>query len=84
MHEMVEGLHGVEVVADDFAVAGYGDTTEKAIVNHNNNLHCFLKWCQEMGVRLNADKMQLKQAEAPFIGQITSGEGFRVDHAKVK
>lgn len=40
---MVEGLHGDEVVADDFAVAGYGDTTKKAIANHDNNLHCFLK-----------------------------------------
>ena len=26
MHELVEGLSGTEVVADDFVVAGLGDT----------------------------------------------------------
>jgi len=30
MHELIEGLTGTEVVADDFVVAGFGDTYEEA------------------------------------------------------
>ena len=26
MHELIEGLSGVEVIADDFVVVGYGDS----------------------------------------------------------
>ncbi len=30
MHEVIEGLQGVEVVADDFVTVGFGDTEEEA------------------------------------------------------
>ena len=30
MHELIEGLNGVEVIADDFVVVGYGDSLEAA------------------------------------------------------
>jgi len=30
MHELIEGLEGIEVVADDFVVIGFGDTMEEA------------------------------------------------------
>lgn len=43
MHELVEGLTGVEVIADDFLVCGFGDTTEAAIANHDQNLKAFLR-----------------------------------------
>ena len=43
------------------------NTIEKAIVDHDNNLHCFLKQCQEIGVRLKSNKVQLKKAEVPLI-----------------
>ena len=31
MNEIIEGLSGVEVIADDFLVSGFGDTDEAAI-----------------------------------------------------
>lgn len=34
VHEFVEGLQGVEVIADDFIIAGFGDTTEEAYKSH--------------------------------------------------
>ena len=40
MHEVIEGLTGVEVIADDFFVVGLGDTEEQAIENHDANLEC--------------------------------------------
>ena len=35
MHEMIEGLQGVEVVADDFVVVGFGNTQEEATQDHD-------------------------------------------------
>jgi len=31
MHEIVEGLSGVEVIGDDFLICGFGATKEQAI-----------------------------------------------------
>ena len=30
IHELIEGLHGTEVIAGDFAVVGFGDTLDEA------------------------------------------------------
>ena len=43
MHELIEGLRGVEVVADDFVVVGFGDTHEVATRDHDHNLEEFLQ-----------------------------------------
>ena len=29
MHDLIEGLHGIEVIAGDIAVVGFGDTLKK-------------------------------------------------------
>ena len=42
MHELIEGLQGIEVVADDFVVVGYGNTVDEANVDHDKRLHSFL------------------------------------------
>ena len=52
-HEMIEGLQGVEVVADDFLVVGP---------------RCIVRRCSEKGIRLNANKLKLRLPEIPFIG----------------
>ena len=41
MHELVEGLAGVEVFADDFLVCGFGDNAEAGLANHDQNLKAF-------------------------------------------
>ena len=38
MHELIEGLHGVEVMADDFVTVGFGDASDEAVVDHEKNL----------------------------------------------
>ena len=43
MHELIEGLAGVEVVADDFIAVGYGNTFEEATRDHDKTLLEFLK-----------------------------------------
>lgn len=84
MHELIEGLQGVEVIADDFVVVGFGHTHLEAIQDHDKNLTTFLQRCEAQGVVLNTDKFTLRQKEVPFIGHIATDEGLRVDPAKVR
>ena len=83
MHELIEGLSGVEVVADDFVVVGRGETTDDAMKDHDANLEALLQRCAEKGIKLNPDKIKLKMKEVPFIGHIATSEGLCVDPSKV-
>ena len=84
MHEMIEGLQDVEVVADDFLVFGHGESLEEANGDHDKNLDALLRQCIEKGVRLNANKLQLKLTKVPFIGHRATSEDLCVDPAKVQ
>jgi len=84
MHQLVEGLRGIEVIADDFCVVGYGETDEEAAVDHDRNLHTFLQRCSECNVKLNDKKFQLRQSEVPFIGHVASNRGLQVSADKVR
>ena len=48
MHELIEGLSGIEVAADDFIVAGFGDTLEEAFRDQNKNLVAFFSSVQQV------------------------------------
>ena len=44
MNEENEGLRGVEVIADDFLLCGFGDTIADAVLDNDRNLtRLFLK-----------------------------------------
>ena len=47
MHEVIEGLTGVEVIADDFVVVGRGHTTQGAVEDYDKNLTALLQRCEE-------------------------------------
>ena len=61
IHQLIEGLQGVEVVVDDFVVVGFGDTLEGAVRDHDHNLEAFLQRCAARGIRLNSNKVQLRR-----------------------
>ena len=84
IHEVIEGLQGVEVVAHDFVVVGFGDTVQEATRDHDHNLEIFLHQCATKGIKLNSDKIKLRQFEVPFIGHIATSKGLRADPNKVK
>ena len=84
MHELIEGLDGVEVIADDFLIVGLGETAEEATQNDDQNLMKFVQRCKERGVVLNIAKLQLHQKEVPFIGHVTKDKGLCVDPPKVR
>ena len=44
----------------------------------------FLQLCQDRGLKLNIEKLTLKQMEVSFIGHMATGDGLRVDPDKVK
>ena len=84
MHDLVEGLTGVEVIADDFLVCGFGDTNEAAIANHDQNLKAFLRRARERNLTLNSEKLKLRQSQVPFIGHLLTAEGLKPDPSKVQ
>ena len=47
MNQLIKGLPGTEVIADDFLAYGSGDTTEEARVNHDLNFREFLNRARE-------------------------------------
>ena len=83
MHQLIEGLQGVEVIADDFVVVGRGIKMEDASRDHDINLIALLDRCAERGVKLNAEKVRLRMTEVPFIGHMATSEGLCMDPAKV-
>ena len=84
MHELIEGMPHVEVVADDFVVVGYGETHEEATQNHDKSLMAFIQLCQDRGLKLHIEKLKLRQTEVSFIGHVETRNDLRVDPAKVK
>ena len=84
MCEVVEGLTGVEVVADDIVVVGLGESNEEATREHDRNLDAVLQRCVERNLKLNAKKLRLRLREVPFIGHLLTSEGLCVDPSKVQ
>ncbi len=56
---------GVEVVADDLIVVGFGKE-EEAARDHDTNLEATLQRCKERSLKLNDRKVRLRLKEVPF------------------
>ena len=78
-----EDLDGVEVIADDFLICGYGTSTDEAIASHDTNLRLFLDRARERGLKLNPDKVKLRLDSVPFIGHLLTSKGLVPDPDKV-
>ena len=76
MHELIEGLQGIDVVAD---VVGYGNTVDEANVDHDKRPHSFLQRCEDRGVKLNVDKLKVRQEEVRFIRHVATSDGLGID-----
>ena len=85
MHEFIEGLQGVEVIADDFIIAGFGDTKEEAHKSLEQNERSFFTRCREWNLKLNRDKKKKRaQTNVRFMGHQLTPEGLKPDPAKVE
>ena len=72
--QVLEGLDGVKVVADDILIIGKGNTKEEAIRNHNDNLRNLMKRCQNKNLKLNKKKAKLALTEVKFIGHLITDQ----------
>ena len=86
MHEFVEGLTGVEVIADDFIIAGYGETDEAADKNLEENERAFFDKCREWNLRLNKGKVKraIASTSVQFMGHLLTPEGLKADPVKIE
>lgn len=76
--EAIEGLPGVECIADDVVI--HGKDTEE----HDRRLEAFLARCRDKGIKLNRDKLNLRTAETTFIGHRITDRGLQVDPENVR
>jgi len=75
--EALDGLEGVLCVADDVIIHG------KDVEQHDQRYNQMLERCQEKGIKLNADKLQLRTNKVDFMGHTVSENGLQIDPAKV-
>jgi hypothetical protein len=84
LKETLEGLRGVECIADDILVWGSGSTTKEAEEDHNRNLADVLKRAEEKGLSFKKSKCQFKTTTTEFQGHLITAEGLKVAPSKVK
>lgn len=82
-HEVLQGLKGVAVIADDILVYGCGDTNEEAMVDHDNNLTALLQRARTVNLKLNKRKLRLKLPSVTYMGHLLTTEGLCPDPDKV-
>ena len=83
LQEKVADLPGVEVLQDDMLVIGYGTTQQEADRNHDQNLTTLLNRAREVNLKLNSNKMKLRQEEVKFMGHVIGSDGLKPDPDKI-
>ena len=78
MHQLNEGLSACK------SSLVIGDNEVDAHRSHDGNLLALIQRCEQSRVKLNANKMQLRIPEVPFICHIATADGLRVDPGKVR
>ena len=69
-------LEGVVFLADDVVIFGATQT------EHDKNYQAFIARCQEVGIRLNQKKLELRKQHIDFMGH-RIGNGVQVDPQKI-
>ena len=73
---VLDGLDGVEVIADDIMVYGVDENEKKARVDHDRK--------REKRVKINKEKMKMNLTELKHMGHATTTEGVKAYPAKVQ
>lgn len=84
LQEKLADLERAEVIRDDIIVIAFGETQQQAVVNHDESLLKLSERARKVNLRLNSRKMELREPEMKFMGQVTSNikEGLKPDPAK--
>ena len=85
LDQALAGLNGCKAIADDILVFGCGANDEEAVRDHDKKeLIALLQRCQDKGVKLNREKLQLRLKEVAYMGHVLSADGLQPDPEKVK
>ena len=84
MHMILQGLHRVEVIADDILAFGCGDTDEECQRDHDANLEYLLQRAREQNLKLNKKKLKLCFSEVSYMGHHLTKHGLSPEPTKVK
>lgn len=84
MHEFVEDLEGVEVIADDFLIAGFGNTEHEVNQSLARNERAFLEKCRLWNLKLNRAKVKWHQSSVKFMGHLLTSQGLMPDPEKIQ
>ena len=84
MHEFVEDLEGVEVIADDFLIARFGSTDQLVNNSFERHEHAFLEKCHLWNLKLNHAKVKQHQSSVKFMGHLLTSQGLRPDPEKIQ
>ena len=81
--EVLEGLEGMQVIADDILVCDFGDTVEQPNKNHDEHLRCLLQRCCDVNLKLNRKMAKLCLTEVKYVGIVLTDEGVKPDPEKI-
>ena len=84
MHEFVEDLDGVEVIADDFLIAGFGKTEDEVLRSLEANERAFFEKCRRWNLKLNRRKVKRCQSSVRFMGHLLTSDGLKADPEKIQ
>ena len=84
LNQELEGLEGIKAIADDILIYGEGETDEEAVADHDRKLKTMLERCRERGLKLNINKMKLKQKQVAYMGHLFTAKGLQVDPEKTR
>lgn len=84
LQEVIDGLDGVECIADDLLIYGIGDTIEEALTNHNTCLEKLLCRLEHHNMKLNKSKLKLCERSVKFYGHLLTDEGLKPDESKIE
>lgn len=59
-------------IFDDILVYGVGETQAEALCDHDVKIRALFKRCSAKGIKLNKEKLKLRQKEVKFIRHVIS------------
>jgi hypothetical protein len=84
LQQQVGDIEGVICIADDMIICGCGQTDEEATKDHDAKFRKLLTRCRQVGIKLNPNKMKLRQSSVPFMGHLVSKDGLKPDPEKIQ
>ena len=78
MDQMLEGIDGAFVIMDDILIAGTD------LKQHDEILKEVLRRATDYNLKLNMEKVRVRQKSVEYCGHIISAEGLRADPEKIK